>query len=594
MQQLASGLKILRENNMIHRDLKPQNLLLSTNDDNSTLKIADFGFARSLQPRGLAETLCGSPLYMAPEIMQLQKYNAKADLWSVGAILFQLVTGRTPFTGNNQMQLLQNILKSTDLQFPPDMKDLSSDCMDLCRKLLRCNPVERLTFEEFFSHPFLYYKQPDDMLRNRRSQRVIDGFPISDRNPVFNTEQSFQEDLSFGLDDEPNGHDVSRSSTCRSPIRTTYGFSLDGRADKKGNFNTTNKADTVLKFSNNPQIPEAACSGSHQLSERNLKETLKSKDPVQLYCNLKVMDSLELIAKDYVMVSGPPMHSSSAYASKVNYFSSNSGNSPLLLGNGPSISSAPVPVFGMVSSQAGPVTNLDFHRVDPDTRQGSLNILNSLEQPSTDCVTRTESLKQCAFAITELVKVKMEEKKHLEALSIQLVVLAVWKQALDVCHAHAVSATEGSSAQDNPGVKESNEILYSRKPMKICFEIERAFLLEVEHAEGLAQVIEPGTSELPDAMETIYQASLDMGKHGAVKEYMGDIGSAEVSYTKAVRLLKFVLVEAPFLILNPPFSLTNADRYRLQNYIDLLTYRQSISRSQRIALLKSGDQQCTP
>nr|GMC91892.1 serine/threonine-protein kinase ATG1c-like [Ipomoea batatas] len=69
------------------------------------MKIADFGFARSLQPRGLAETLCGSPLYMAPEIMQLQKYDAKADLWSVGAILFQLVTGRTPFTGNNQIQV---------------------------------------------------------------------------------------------------------------------------------------------------------------------------------------------------------------------------------------------------------------------------------------------------------------------------------------------------------------------------------------------------------------------------------------------------------------------------------------------------------
>lgn len=77
MQQLAAGLKVLRENHLVHRDLKPQNLLLSSGDNNSVLKIADFGFARSLQPRGLAETLCGSPLYMAPEIMQLQKYDAK-------------------------------------------------------------------------------------------------------------------------------------------------------------------------------------------------------------------------------------------------------------------------------------------------------------------------------------------------------------------------------------------------------------------------------------------------------------------------------------------------------------------------------------
>jgi serine/threonine-protein kinase ULK/ATG1 len=96
--------------------------------------------SRSLQPRGLAETLCGSPLYMAPEIMQLQKYDAKADLWSVGAILFQLVTGRTPFTGNSQIQLLQNIIRSTELHFPGDCRDLSLDCIDLCQKLLRRNP----------------------------------------------------------------------------------------------------------------------------------------------------------------------------------------------------------------------------------------------------------------------------------------------------------------------------------------------------------------------------------------------------------------------------------------------------------------------
>ncbi|KAI3942917.1 hypothetical protein MKW92_042524 [Papaver armeniacum] len=81
MKQLAAGLQILRQNNLIHRDLKPQNLLLTTNDNQAVLKIADFGFARSLQPRGLAETLCGSPLYMAPEIMQLQKYDAKVTAY---------------------------------------------------------------------------------------------------------------------------------------------------------------------------------------------------------------------------------------------------------------------------------------------------------------------------------------------------------------------------------------------------------------------------------------------------------------------------------------------------------------------------------
>lgn len=79
------------------RDLKPQNLLLSTSKSGALLKIADFGFARNLQPQGLAETLCGSPLYMAPEILQFQRYDAKADLWSVGTILFELVVGECLF-----------------------------------------------------------------------------------------------------------------------------------------------------------------------------------------------------------------------------------------------------------------------------------------------------------------------------------------------------------------------------------------------------------------------------------------------------------------------------------------------------------------
>jgi serine/threonine protein kinase len=57
-----------------------QNLLLSTNDDHAVLKIADFGFARSLMPQGMAETLCGSPLYMAPEILQSKRYDAKVDV----------------------------------------------------------------------------------------------------------------------------------------------------------------------------------------------------------------------------------------------------------------------------------------------------------------------------------------------------------------------------------------------------------------------------------------------------------------------------------------------------------------------------------
>ncbi|CAI5977064.1 unnamed protein product [Closterium sp. NIES-65] len=142
MRQLGAGLQVLRANNLIHRDLKPQNLLLSERTSAAVLKIADFGFARSLQPQGLAETLCGSPLYMAPEILQCQRYDAKADLWSVGAILFELVVGRPPFGGQNHVHLLQNI-KRSEARVPRDIAaTLSDDCLGLIRSLLKRNPGE--------------------------------------------------------------------------------------------------------------------------------------------------------------------------------------------------------------------------------------------------------------------------------------------------------------------------------------------------------------------------------------------------------------------------------------------------------------------
>lgn len=75
---------------------------------------------------------------------------------------------------------------------------------------------------------------------------------------------------------------------------------------------------------------------------------------------------------------------------------------------------------------------------------------------------------------------------------------------------------------------------------------------------------------------------------------MGNMEKAAGLYSKAVRLLMFLLVEAPALILNPPFSLTNSDRYRLQNYIDIINNRQGYSKSQRMALLKCDDQQHCP
>lgn len=194
LQQLVSALKFLRSKNLVHRDIKPQNLLLSTPLINYTdsktfhdlgyvgiynlpiLKVADFGFARFLPNSSLAETLCGSPLYMAPEILNYQKYNAKADLWSVGTVLFEMCCGHPPFRASNHLELYKKIKRAKDqITFPsyfdkyPNNNDdldesdemsqdeqffheINSDLKDLICGLLTFDPQERLVFDEFFNN----------------------------------------------------------------------------------------------------------------------------------------------------------------------------------------------------------------------------------------------------------------------------------------------------------------------------------------------------------------------------------------------------------------------------------------------------------
>ncbi|KAG0836473.1 hypothetical protein G6F18_005329 [Rhizopus arrhizus] len=162
LKQLANALQFLRSQNLVHRDIKPQNLLLAPNDsdrDLPILKVADFGFARFLPNASLADTLCGSPLYMGPEILSYKKYDAKADLWSVGAVLYEMVTGKPPFRAQNHLELLKKIQENNDQIHFPD-PSTGEDLQDLIRKLLKKNPVERLSFDDFFSHPAIQAKRP--------------------------------------------------------------------------------------------------------------------------------------------------------------------------------------------------------------------------------------------------------------------------------------------------------------------------------------------------------------------------------------------------------------------------------------------------
>lgn len=115
------------------------------------LKIADFGFARHLPAQSLAETLCGSPLYMAPEILSYKKYDAKADLWSVGTVTYEMLVGKPPFKAANHVDLMRKIDQAEDIIPFPKTFSLSSDLKQLIESLLKRDPSNRVEFENFFA-----------------------------------------------------------------------------------------------------------------------------------------------------------------------------------------------------------------------------------------------------------------------------------------------------------------------------------------------------------------------------------------------------------------------------------------------------------
>ncbi|XP_062290475.1 serine/threonine-protein kinase ULK1 isoform X2 [Scomber scombrus] len=160
LQQIAGAMRVLQAKGIIHRDLKPQNILLSnppgrkSHSNNTCIKIADFGFARYLQNNMMAATLCGSPMYMAPEVIMSQNYDAKADLWSIGTILFQCLTGKAPFQASSPQDLRMFYEKNKNLS-PNIPRETSSHLRHLLLGLLQRNHKDRMDYDEFFCHPFL-------------------------------------------------------------------------------------------------------------------------------------------------------------------------------------------------------------------------------------------------------------------------------------------------------------------------------------------------------------------------------------------------------------------------------------------------------
>lgn len=145
---LFESLRYCHDRQVAHRDLKPENLLLMSGNNDSDIKIADFGFAKKAPNEFCLKTQCGTPGYVAPEILEGVPYGTKADMWSIGIIVYILLGGYPPFIEDNQRELFRKIRKG-DFEFHEEYwGSVSDEAKDLISSLLKVNPRQRLSATE--------------------------------------------------------------------------------------------------------------------------------------------------------------------------------------------------------------------------------------------------------------------------------------------------------------------------------------------------------------------------------------------------------------------------------------------------------------
>lgn len=144
---LIDSIYYCHSNYVAHLDLKSKNLVLTSPDDDTKIKLIDFGFAQRVTGPNCLTRRCGTPYFVAPEIIRKEAYDERADMWSVGVIVYLLLSGHLPFGGRNAMELFKNVLKGELTFEETNWQHVSPEAKDLVKHLLDTNPETRWTAE---------------------------------------------------------------------------------------------------------------------------------------------------------------------------------------------------------------------------------------------------------------------------------------------------------------------------------------------------------------------------------------------------------------------------------------------------------------
>uniref|UniRef100_A0A674EWN8 Calcium/calmodulin dependent protein kinase I n=1 Tax=Salmo trutta TaxID=8032 RepID=A0A674EWN8_SALTR len=155
IQQILDAVKYLHDMGIVHRDLKPENLLYDSMEEDSKIMISDFGLSKIEGSGSVMSTACGTPGYVAPEVLAQKPYSKAVDCWSIGVIAYILLCGYPPFYDENDAKLFEQILKA-DYEFDsPYWDDISDSAKDFIVHLMEKDPRIRYTCDQALQHPWI-------------------------------------------------------------------------------------------------------------------------------------------------------------------------------------------------------------------------------------------------------------------------------------------------------------------------------------------------------------------------------------------------------------------------------------------------------
>ncbi|XP_030004443.1 calcium/calmodulin-dependent protein kinase type 1D [Sphaeramia orbicularis] len=155
IRQVLDAVNYLHRMGIVHRDLKPENLLYFNPQDESKIMISDFGLSKMEGSGDVMSTACGTPGYVAPEVLAQKPYSKAVDCWSIGVIAYILLCGYPPFYDENDSKLFEQILKA-DYEFDaPYWDDISDSAKDFISRLMEKDPAKRFTCEQALRHPWI-------------------------------------------------------------------------------------------------------------------------------------------------------------------------------------------------------------------------------------------------------------------------------------------------------------------------------------------------------------------------------------------------------------------------------------------------------